>query len=137
VLLMMPAAPYERVLPVRAAELIKYFANVFYATTVSFVNQTYDLCQELGIDYELVRDAAAADPMMSSSHLEVWHRGYRGYGGKCLPKDTRALVTLADRLGVDLGVAAAAQRYNDRLVGHEPEADRAGAHPECGPCASH
>jgi UDPglucose 6-dehydrogenase len=135
VLSMMPSAPYERLVPVRAAEMIKYFANVFYATTVSYVNQCYDLCQKLGIDYEYVRDAASADPMMSPSHLSVWHKGYRGYGGKCLPKDTRALLTLAERLGVDLGVVEAARRYNDRLVNHGTEADRESHHPECGPCA--
>jgi UDPglucose 6-dehydrogenase len=117
------------------AEMIKYFANVFYALSVSYVNQMYDLCERLGVDYEVVRDAAKADPMMSSSHLEVWHKGYRGYGGNCLPKDTRALLVSAETNGVDLSVVAAAQRYNDRLVNHEPEAHRPSHHPECGPCS--
>jgi UDPglucose 6-dehydrogenase len=135
VLMMLPTAPYERMVPAKAAEMIKYFANVFYATTVSYVNQIYDLCQKVGIDYEYVRDAASADPMMSSSHLEPWHKGYRGYGGKCLPKDTQALLTLAARECIDLGVVEAARRYNDRLVNHGAEANRESHHPACGPCA--
>lgn len=135
VLQMMPSAPYERIVESSHAEMIKYFANVFYALSVSYVNQMFDLCDSTGVDYELVREAAEADPMMSSSHLAVWHKGYRGYGGKCLPKDTRALLTLAESLGVDLGIVAVAQRYNDRLVNHEPEAHRPSHHPECGPCS--
>jgi nucleotide sugar dehydrogenase len=136
VLGVLPSAPYERVVPATTAELIKYFANVFYAVTVSYVNQFYDLCQALDVDYDRVREAAEADPMMSSSHLQAWHKGYRGYGGKCLPKDARALITLAERMNVDLGVPLAAQRYNDRLVSHAAQADRESHHPRCGPCAS-
>lgn len=133
---MMPSAPYELVTEAANAEMIKYFANVFYATSVSYVNQMFDLCSQVGVDYSVVSEAAKADPMMSSSHLEVWHKGYRGYGGKCLPKDTRALLTMAGQLGVDLSVVGAAQRYNEHLVNHEPEARRPSHHPECGPCSS-
>ncbi len=135
VLRMMPSAPFELVTDASTAEMIKYFANVFYATSVSYVNQLYDLCESVGVSYDVVRLAAANDPMMSDSHLEVWHKGYRGYAGKCLPKDTRALLKLAERKGIDLGVVAAAQRYNDRLVGNGSEAHSEGSHPEQGPCA--
>lgn len=109
--------PFVEVIPARAAEMVKYMANTFYATTVSFANQVYDLCQKVGVDYEVVRRCAEHDPMMARFHLDVHHKGSRGYAGKCLPKDAKALRAFAAHQRVSLSVLDAADDYNDKLRG--------------------
>ena len=119
---MLPRAPYEKIMPVAEAEMVKYFGNTFLAIKVIFGVQMSELCKKLGIDYEVVREAASADPRIGPSHLDVSHGGYRGYAGKCLPKDTRALLSLADSLGVELSVLKQAEEFNNRLM-HEQGID--------------
>lgn len=116
VLYILPKAPYERVMRAAEAEMVKYFGNTFLAIKVIFGCQIYELCQKLGIDYEAVREAGSADPRIGPSHLDVLHGGYRGYAGKCLPKDARALLQLADALGVELSVLKQAEESNNRLM---------------------
>jgi UDPglucose 6-dehydrogenase len=116
VMALLPAAPYSRVVPARAAELAKYMANAFLAIKVTFANEMYDLASLLGTDYDAVRDAVAVDERIGPSHLDVLHDGYRGYGGKCLPKDTKSLLDLAREHGVALRLLEAADRVNDLLL---------------------
>ena len=92
----LPLAPFERIVKVKEAEMCKYFGNTWFSTKVIFANQMYDVCTELNIDYDAVRDIAAADRRIGRTHLDVFHKGYRGYGGKCLPKDTKALIKFAE-----------------------------------------
>lgn len=113
---LLPLAPFERIMPATEAELVKYFGNTWFSLKVTFANQMYDLCEKLGIDYDTAKDAAAADKRIGRTHLEVGHRGYRGYGGKCLPKDIRALIQLADALGYDLTLHKQAEEYNNALM---------------------
>jgi UDPglucose 6-dehydrogenase len=112
---LLPRAPFEKIVQAKEAELVKYFGNALYALKVAYANQMYDLCQALGVDYEMVKDCAKAEPMVGTTHLEIFHKGYRGYGGKCLPKDTRSIIQQADRLGIDLSVLRAAETYNNDL----------------------
>lgn len=112
----LPLAPFERIMPATEAEMVKYFGNTWFSTKVTFANQMYDLCQALGINYERVMEAAAADKRIGRSHLEVWHKGYRGFGGKCLPKDHKALIQLADSKGVDLKLHKIVDAINEELM---------------------
>lgn len=116
VLRLLPLAPFERVMPAREAEMVKYFGNTWFSTKVVFANQMYDLCQKLGIDYDVVRDAAAADKRIGPSHLNVWHKDYRGYGGACLPKDTRSLIALGEKLGAAQQLLKAVEAINNDLI---------------------
>ncbi len=116
---MLPRAPFEKIVPAKAAELVKYFGNAFYALKVTYANQMYDVCTRLGLDYDLVKDCAKAEPMVGPNHLEIFHKGYRGFGGKCLPKDTRSMIQLGNSLGVDLTVLKAAEAYNNSLVAEQ------------------
>jgi len=111
-------APFVELVKATDAELIKYFANSFYAVKVAWANQFYELCEKLGGDYEVVRRCAEHDPMTAPYHLDVHHKGYRGYGGKCLPKDTKALLWCTTESGIeaDLSVLAAADAYNSELI---------------------
>lgn len=115
VMALLPRAPFERVMTAKDAEMVKYFGNAFLAAKVTFANQLFDLCEQVGCEYERVQEAAAADPRIGKSHLQIFHNGYRGYGGKCLPKDVRSLVQLAESLGVDMSLLKIAETYNNQL----------------------
>ncbi|MFA5349132.1 MAG: hypothetical protein WC309_02035 [Candidatus Paceibacterota bacterium] len=119
VLLQLPLAPTEKIVPATIAELIKYFGNSWFATKVTFANQMYDLCEKLGVDYEQVMDGVAADKRIGKTHLKIWHNGYRGFGGKCLPKDSKTIIRMADSLGVNLSVLKAVNAYNDELLAQQ------------------
>lgn len=113
----LPLAPFSRIVPATAAEMAKYYGNTWFSVKVTFANQMYDLCEASGIDYDVVKDCVSADRRIGQSHLDVWHGGYRGYGGKCLPKDTRALISFAKTLGIDLKLLHTAEEINKDLTG--------------------
>ncbi len=112
----LPLAPFERIIPATEAETVKYFGNTWFANKVIFANQLYDLCKALSIDYDQVMESAAADKRIGRSHLEVLHKDYRGYGGKCLPKDIKALIQLADENGVNLKLHKLVDSINEDLM---------------------
>jgi len=112
----LPRAPYQRVMPSNEAEMVKYFGNTFLAMKVIFGVQLYKLCQKIGVDYELVREAASADKRIGPSHLDVRHGGYLGYGGKCLPKDMRAFIAFAKSQGLDLELHKKVEEINNKLM---------------------
>ncbi len=116
VMQLLPLAPFERILPATEAELVKYFGNTWFSVKVIFANQMFDLCQKMGVDYDRMVEAAAADKRIGRTHLNVFHKGYRGYGGKCLVKDIRALIQLANNIGVDLRVHKTAEDINNELM---------------------
>ena len=107
---------YFHVTPTQA-ELVKYTKNTFYAVKVIFANQLYDICQELGEDWYAVRDIITADQAqpIGPSHLDPIFGLNRGFGGKCLPKDSKALGVLAEELGVKYEMMDSLQNDNDRL----------------------
>lgn len=113
---LLPLAPFERILPATESEMVKYFGNTWFSVKVSFANQMYDLCQSMGVDYDRMVEAAAADKRIGRTHLNVFHKGGRGYGGKCLPKDIKALIQLADLKGVNLKLHKAAEFVNEELM---------------------
>ena len=122
-LALLPPAPFVRVCSARQAEMAKYVANSFLAIKVSFANEVSDLCERLGIDYAATRDIVAADQRIGASHFDTLADGYRGYGGKCLPKDSKALLGLAARAGVEMDVLAAADAVNARMIAAPPRID--------------
>ncbi len=116
VLSLLPRAAQEITCGAREAEMAKYVANSFLAVKVSFANEVFDLCASLGIEYDAVREIVAADARIGASHLDAAADGYRGYSGKCLPKDSKSLLQLAHAAGVPLRVLAAADIANDQLT---------------------
>jgi UDPglucose 6-dehydrogenase len=99
------------------AELVKYTKNSFYAVKVIFANQMYDICQGMGEDWYKIRDIITAEQAqpIGPSHLDPIFGLNRGFGGKCLPKDTLALGVLAEGLGVKYDLMDAIQTDNQRL----------------------
>ncbi len=116
VIRVLPLAPFERVVPAKEAEMIKYFGNTWFSAKVVFANQIYDLCTQLGIDYDIVKESVAADKRIGPSHLEIFHGGYRGYGGACLPKDTRALIQYGEKVGVQMDLLKKVEEINNHLT---------------------
>ena len=99
------------------AELVKYTKNSFYAVKVIFANQLYDICQGMGEDWYKIREIITAEQAqpIGPSHLDPIFGLNRGFGGKCLPKDTLALGVLAESLDVKYDLMDAIQTDNSRL----------------------
>jgi UDPglucose 6-dehydrogenase len=112
---LLPRAPFEHICSASEAEMAKYVANSFLAVKVSYANEVFDLCERIGITYAQVRDIVAADARIGDSHMDVHDAGYRGYGGKCLPKDSKSLLDLARSFGLEMKVLSAADRVNALL----------------------
>jgi UDPglucose 6-dehydrogenase len=98
----------------RTAELCKLMENSWIATKVSFCNQFYDLAGLAGVDWHELRELWLADPRVSRSHTYVYPAN-RGFGGKCLPKDTANLVAWARAQGGSAPLMEAVREYNRGL----------------------
>jgi UDPglucose 6-dehydrogenase len=98
---------------IETAELIKYASNSFLATKISFINEMANLCDRVGADIHMVAKGMGLDQRIGPKFL---HPG-PGYGGSCLPKDTNALLKIAEDHGVELGIIGAAVRANERQRG--------------------
>ena len=77
----------------KTAEMVKYFINCFLATKVSFANEMYSVCEQVGIDYDKVVEYATYDERLGKSHWAVPGPDEDfGFGGHCLPKDLSAII---------------------------------------------
>ena len=94
---------------VKTAELIKYASNAFLATKVSFINEIANLCESVGADVHVVAKAMGLDRRIGPKFL---HPG-PGYGGSCFPKDTSALLQIAKKSKVALGIIEAVVKANE------------------------
>jgi UDPglucose 6-dehydrogenase len=93
----------------RTAELIKYAANAFLATKITFINEIADLAERAGADVQEVARGIGLDNRIGSKFL---HAG-PGFGGSCFPKDTRALLKTAEDHGIPLRIVEAVLSVND------------------------
>jgi UDPglucose 6-dehydrogenase len=91
------------------AEMIKYAANAFLATKVSFINEIANLCERMGADVHHVARAMGLDGRIGKKFL---HPG-PGYGGSCFPKDTRALSRMAQERGYSFKILDSVIRVNE------------------------
>ena len=92
-----------------AAELIKYAANAFLATKITFINEIANLCDAIGCDVHDVARGMGMDKRIGNKFL---HPG-PGYGGSCFPKDTRAFTKVGDKYGVETAVVDAVIEANE------------------------
>ena len=92
----------------RTAEMIKYVANAFLATRISFINEIARLCEHIGADIDTVVDGISHDPRIGGHFF----RPGIGYGGSCLPKDVAALRYIGETFGVATPVLSAVQEIN-------------------------
>ena len=104
-----------------SAELIKYMANTFFATKISFLNDMKLLSDKCSANWEDVIDGFVRDGRIGHSHLNVpgWDGKY-GFGGSCFPKDIQAIISLGEELGIDMAVLKGAWKTNLKV---RPEKD--------------
>ena len=94
VMLVLPIAPYEKNIPVKEAELVKYGGNIWFYFKVIYVNLLSNLSEKLDIDYDVVKEVMSADRRIGRTHLEASHQGGRGAGGYCFIKDMSAFAEI-------------------------------------------
>ncbi len=95
---------------IETAELIKYAANAFLATKITFINEIADLCEKLGADIQDVARGIGLDGRIGRKFL---HAG-PGFGGSCFPKDCRALLASASAVQAELKIVEAVLTVNER-----------------------
>ena len=93
----------------RAAELIKYASNAFLATKITFINEMANLCEKTDISVEDISIGMGLDKRIGSRFL----RAGPSYGGSCFPKDTKALISTADKFKANLSVIKSVVKSNE------------------------
>jgi UDPglucose 6-dehydrogenase len=105
VLNILPESAFGITLPSKEAELLKYINNLHGFLSVIEANHYYDVCQKEGLDYERVINASHASKWvgapMGRQYHKIFHKGYRGVGGACFPKDINAWLEYATKNGLD------------------------------------
>jgi len=96
----------------KEAELIKLVSNVYPLIKLVFFNELYDLCEKREIDYSKVIAPQRANKFNSGKYMEIFNKGGRGGGGKCLPKDLDILL----QSDIGRGLLTAAKKINDKLL---------------------
>jgi UDPglucose 6-dehydrogenase len=93
----------------RGAELIKYASNAFLATKITFINEIANLCEKIGINVEDVSLGMGSDIRIGSRFL----RAGPAYGGSCFPKDTKGLVSIGDKVKINLSIVKSVIKSNE------------------------
>ena len=94
----------------RGAELIKYASNAFLATKITFINEIANLCEKTGVNVEDISLGMGSDIRIGSRFL----RAGPAYGGSCFPKDTKGLVSIGDKVNIDLSVVKSVIKSNEK-----------------------
>jgi UDPglucose 6-dehydrogenase len=89
---------FTGIMPATEAEIIKFAVNSFLAMKVIFANQIYELTKKINANYEFVRQGLENESRLGKSHFNVFYENYRGFGGKCLPKDLLSFIELYKKL---------------------------------------
>ena len=96
----------------RGAELIKYAANAFLATKITFINEIANMCEKSGINIEDIALGIGSDTRIGSRFL----RAGPPYGGSCFPKDTKGLVSAAEKYKTNLSIVKSVIKSNHERV---------------------
>jgi UDPglucose 6-dehydrogenase len=94
-----------------SAEMIKYAANAFLATKITFINEIAALCERVGADVKSVAKGIGLDGRIGNKFL---HAG-PGYGGSCFPKDTKALARIGQEHAVPMQIVETVIKVNDQV----------------------
>jgi UDPglucose 6-dehydrogenase len=103
-----PSEHHCIVVDIPSAELIKYASNAYLATRLTFINSIATYCEAVGADIQTVSVGMGADRRIGPSFLNAGP----GWGGSCFPKDTQALIKMAEKAGCDLSLVKAVVEAN-------------------------
>ena len=95
---------FKMVSPIEA-ELSKYFNNVYNATLITFANSFYEVCSSLGADYSVIKNICVRRRHIYDQYIDC-NDSFRGFGGPCLEKDTRAIDFICKANSIDVGFFA-------------------------------
>lgn len=109
-----PVDPNPIMTTIEVAEMVKYVDNVWHATKVCFANEVGRVCKPLGVDSHAVMDIFVEDTKLNLSPYYL-KPGF-AYGGSCLPKEVRAVVHLAEQMGVDTPLFSSLAETNDKQI---------------------
>lgn len=96
----------------KSSQLIKYAANAFLATKISYINSIARLCDSIGADIKVISKGLGLDPRIGDKFLDAG----LGYGGSCFPKDTWALISFAKRQGIDFKFLKEVDNLNNSQI---------------------
>ena len=97
---------------IESSEIIKYAANSFLATKISFINQIADLCENVGANVQDVAKGIGIDKRIGNKFL---HAG-PGYGGSCFPKDVKAFIKTGEKSNVNFSILSAVDKFNENRI---------------------
>lgn len=116
VLNLLPKSPCSLTMPAKEAELLKYINNMHGTIAIMESNHYYEVCQKENLNYDNVIKAACASRYMSPYYHNINHKGYRGFGGKCFPKDINAWLVYLNQKGIDDTLFKAVRDMNKRIL---------------------
>lgn len=98
------------------SETVKYMANCFFATKITFFNEMRLFIDKMGFSWERIIEGVMSDGRIGTSHYEVpGHDGDYGYGGTCFPKDINSLIHVMEENGIDPLLLKASWEQNKRI----------------------
>lgn len=103
------------------AELAKYVSNCFLANKVTYFNEIYDICGELGVNYNFLSAMVSKDKRIGESHTTVPGYHGRGFAGNCFVKDMSALIYFCKSKGIDCSLLESVWKKNKELRDKEKD----------------
>lgn len=97
------------------AEMTKYMENAFFATKVTFCNEFANIAKQFGVDYKKLRELWLLDSRINPNHTMVFD-DKKGFGGKCLPKDLKAIVKASENAGYEPTLLKEVIKTNDKFI---------------------
>ena len=79
----------------------------------------YNACEQLNVKYDVIKEMAAQNSMIATSHLDFWHKGKRSYDCKCLPKDIKTFIRFANEIHADVLLLECVDDINDELLNRQ------------------
>lgn len=96
------------------AEILKYFNNVYAALRITFANIMYEVCEKFSCDYSLVKNSYILTGKSNDLYLDV-NNNLRGYGGMCLPKDVKALISILNDHNLNFNLINSIDQDNEKV----------------------
>ena len=105
------------------AELMKYFSNTYKAMRITFANSFYKVAEHFGANYDAIKDAFLFHGVGEGHYLNV-NKDFGGYGGMCLPKDTKAMKVLCNKYDINVDVFRFIDEENNKFIKKVPPGTR-------------